>query len=146
MGIWTHDHWIPFRCSNQLSYHAISLTCTQTNLCRAAPIPLFAQCQILFWQLPSSVGPSVVKKTDKGCILHWEFLWSSYRELVLVGFEPTTNDFRSDSLPQWAIRPSVELALRASFEKVLQFSHFFRVRFYFEYCLSRNFVEVITWV
>ena len=31
-GIWTHDHWIPFRCSNRLNYYAMSLTRTQSDI------------------------------------------------------------------------------------------------------------------
>ena len=42
-GIWIHDHWIPFRRSNRLSSQAMSLTCPQSQLCRAAPISSFAQ-------------------------------------------------------------------------------------------------------
>ena len=43
---------------------------------------------------------------------HWRILWSSYRKLAWVGFEPTTTEFRSDALTDWAIRPWVQLALR----------------------------------
>ena len=32
-GIWTHDHWVPFRCSNRLSYQAVSSTWSQNQLC-----------------------------------------------------------------------------------------------------------------
>ena len=37
-GIWTHDHWIPFRRSNWLSYQAMSSTRSQSQLCTATPI------------------------------------------------------------------------------------------------------------
>ena len=40
-------------------------------------------------------------------IHHWRILWSSYRKLAWVGFEPTAAEFRSDSLTDWAIRPWV---------------------------------------
>ena len=43
------------------------------------------------------------------------FIWRSYRKLAWVGFEPTTTEFRSDALTDWAIRPWVQLALRANF-------------------------------
>ena len=43
-GIWTHNQWILFRCSNWLSYQAISSTRTQSQLCTATPISLFARC------------------------------------------------------------------------------------------------------
>ena len=33
--------------------------------------------------------------------------WSSYRKWAWVGFEPTTTEFRSDALIDWAIRPWV---------------------------------------
>ena len=54
--IWTHDHWILFRCSNWLSYQAISSTHTQNQLCTATPISSFVQCHISFQLLPSSVA------------------------------------------------------------------------------------------
>ena len=41
---WTHDHWILFRCSNQLSYQTMSSTCTQNQLDTATPISSFVQC------------------------------------------------------------------------------------------------------
>ena len=38
---------------------------------------------------------------------HWRILWSSYRKLAWVGFEPTvTADFCPDALTNWVIRPS----------------------------------------
>ena len=37
-GIWTQDHWIPFRCSNQLSSQMMSSTRSQIQLCTATPI------------------------------------------------------------------------------------------------------------
>ena len=36
--IWTQDHWIPFRCSNQLSSQMMSSTRSQIQLCTATPI------------------------------------------------------------------------------------------------------------
>ena len=36
-------------------------------------------------------------------IHHWRILRSSYRKLAWVGFEPTTTEFRSDALTNWAI-------------------------------------------
>ena len=36
-GIGSHNHRIPFRCSNQLSYLAMSSTCTQSQHCKATP-------------------------------------------------------------------------------------------------------------
>ena len=36
-------------------------------------------------------------------IHHWRIFRSSYRKLAWVGFEPTTTQFRSDALTDWAI-------------------------------------------
>ena len=51
----SHNHWTPFRCSNQLSYQAMVSSPTQSQLYAATPISYFAQCQISFWLLPVSV-------------------------------------------------------------------------------------------
>ena len=48
---------------------------------------------------------SVVEWADTYGIHHWWILWSSYRKLTWVGFEPTTTEFCSDALTDWAIRP-----------------------------------------
>ena len=40
-------------------------------------------------------------------IHHWRIFRSSYRKLAWVGFEPTTTEFRSDALTDWAIRPCI---------------------------------------
>ena len=55
-GIWTLDHWILFRRSNQLSYQVMSSTRTLRQICTANPISSFVQCYISFWLLPSSVA------------------------------------------------------------------------------------------
>ena len=65
------------------------------------------------------------------CIHHWRISWSSYRKLIWVGFEPTTTEFRSDALTDWAIRPWAQLALRANFVQLLQFHRLFSVTFHF---------------
>ena len=59
-GIWTNVHWIPFRRFNTLSYNAISSTHTENQLCTAAPVSLFVQCQISFRLLPSSVATFIL--------------------------------------------------------------------------------------
>ena len=41
---------------------------------------------------------SVAKWADTYGIHHWRTLWSSYRKLAWVGFEPTTTEFRSEAL------------------------------------------------
>ena len=60
---------------------------------------------------------------------HWRILWSSYRKLAWVGFEPTTTEFHSEALTNWAIRPWVQLALRANFLQPLQFHCLFSVKY-----------------
>ena len=79
----------------------------------------------------------------------WRILWSSYKKLAWVGFESTTNKFLSDALTNWAIRPWVQLTLRANFVQLLQFHCLFRVRFHFCYCLhsrhiyfNQNFLDI----
>ena len=68
-------------------------------------------------------------------IHHWRILWSSYRKLAWVGSEPTTTEFRSDALTNWAIKPWFQLALRVDFVQPLQFHCLFSVKFHFGYCL-----------
>ena len=51
---------------------------------------------------------------------------SSYRKLALVEFESTTTEFFPDALTNWAIRPCVQLALRANFVQLLLPSSFFQ--------------------
>ena len=41
--------------------------------------------------------------------------------MVWVGFEPKSTEFSSDLLTNWAMRPLVQLNLRASFVQPLQF-------------------------
>ena len=44
---------------------------------------------------------------------HWRILWSSYRKLAWVGFEPTTTEFHSDPLIDWAFRWGDEFNLHS---------------------------------
>ena len=46
-----------------------------------------------------------------------------------MGFQPTTTEFRSDALTSWAIRPWVQLAVRANSGQLLQFHRFFSATF-----------------
>ena len=55
--------------------------------------------------------------------------------MAWVGFEPMTIEFHSDTLTDWAIRPWVQLTLRANFVQLLQFHRLFRLTFHFGYCL-----------
>ena len=85
-------------------------------------------------------------------INHWRIFRSSYRKLALVGFEPTTTEFRLNALSDWAIRPWVQLALRANFVQLLQFhllvqcSHFISAIAFVSHhiCLKGNLAQVIT--
>ena len=70
-------------------------------------------------------------------IHHWRILWSSYRKLAWVGFETTTTEFRSDVLTDWAIRPWVQLALRANVVQLHQYHRLLSVTFHFGYCLCQ---------
>ena len=72
------------------------------------------------------------------CIHHWRILWSSYRRLAWVELEPTTTEFRPDALTDWAIRPWVQLTLRANFVQLLQFHCLFSVTFHFGYCIGQS--------
>ena len=80
--------------------------------------------------------------------------WSSYRKLAWVGFEPTTTEFRSDALTDWAIRPWVQLTFRANFVQLLQFHLLFQCSQFIlaiafvsrHICFKRNLAQVITLV
>ena len=74
---------------------------------------------------------SVAEWVDTYGIHHRRILWSSYRKLAWVGFDPTTTEFRSDTLTDWAVRSWVQLSLRANFEQPLQFHRLFSVTFHF---------------
>ena len=56
---------------------------------------------------------SVAEWADTYGIHHWRTPWISYRKLTWVGFEPTSTEFRLDTLTDWAIRPWVQLKLCA---------------------------------
>ena len=81
----------------------MSSTRTQSQLCTATPISSFVQCPISFQLLPSSV-PTFnlieISWSNQMSIAEWVYvygihhrrvIWSSYRKLTLVGFEPTTS-------------------------------------------------------
>ena len=85
---------------------------------------------------------------------HWRILRSSYRKLAWVGFEPTTTEFRSDALTDWAIRPWVQLTLRANFVELLQFHLFVQCSSFISTiafvsrhtCFKWNLAQVITYL
>ena len=81
---------------------------------------------------------SVAEESDTYGIQHWKTLWSSYRKLARVGFEPTSAKFCSDALTDWAIRQQVQFALRASFVQLIQFHRLFSVTFHFVHCLHQS--------
>ena len=82
------------------------------------------------------------------------FFRSSYSKLARVGFQPTTTEFRSEALTNWAIRPWVQLTLRANFVQLLQFhlfvqcSHFISVFAFVSrhICFKQSLAYVITLV
>ena len=89
-----------------------------------------------YWKFSVDNHMSVAEWADTYGIHHWKSIWSSYRRLCRVGFEPMTTEFRSDAdaLTDWDIRPGVQLALRVNFVQLLQFHRLFSVRFHFGYC------------
>ena len=97
---------------------------------------------------------SAAKWTDTYGIQHWRILRSSYRKLAWVGFEPTTTEFHSDALTNWAIRSWVQLALRANFVQLLQFHLSVQCSCFIlaiafitcHICFKRHLTQVITWV
>ena len=93
----------------------------------------------LFWSNVCWVNHmSVAEWVDTYGIYHWRILWSSYKKLAWVGFEPTTTEFHSDALTDWAIRPWVQLTLSANFVQLLQFHRLVNVTFHFGYCLRQS--------
>ena len=81
---------------------------------------------------------SVVEWADKYGIHHWQILWSSYRNLAWLGFEPMTTEFPSDTPTDWAVKPWVQPTLRANFVQLLQFHRLFSVTFHFGYCFRQS--------
>ena len=73
------------------------------------------------------------------------------RKLAWMGFESTTTEFCSDAWTNWAIRPWVQLALRANFVQLLQFhlfvqcSHFILAIAFISHhsCFKRNLTQFI---
>ena len=64
---------------------------------------------------------SVAEWANTYGIQHWQILWSRYRKLDWVGFEPTITEFRLDALTNWTITSWVQLGLRAYFAQLFQF-------------------------
>ena len=91
---------------------------------------------------------SAAQWSDTYGIHHWTIIWSSYRKLAWVGFEPTMTEFRSDALTVSAIKPWVKLTLRANFVQLLQLHRLLSVQFHFGYCLHqlpRLFLLKFSW-
>ena len=81
-------------------------------------------------------------------IHHRRILWCSYRKFAWVGFELTTNEFRSDALTDWDMRPWLQLSLRAKLVHQLWFHLLNSVRLHFGYCLLlllRQLPPLLSW-
>ena len=61
---------------------------------------------------------SVAEWTDTFGIHHRRVISSTYRMLTWIRFEPITTEFCWDALTDWAIKPWVQLALRANFAQL----------------------------
>ena len=123
--------WSILKVYFTLVREAMSLTCTQSpsfvqllqfHHCLALsfifPIT-FVSCHVCFnWNL-LDVSHECSGVNDTYGIYHWKILSSSYRRLAWAGFEPTTTEFHSDALTNWAIRPWVHFALRANFVQLI---------------------------
>ena len=139
---------------------------SQSQLCTATPISslcsvfsfisvfAFVSRHICFKRSLAQVITLVAKWFYRYGIHHWRIFTSSYRKLSWVGFKPTTTEFRSDALTDWAIRPWAQLALRANFVQLLQFhlfvqcSRFISVFAFVSHhiCFKRSLAQVITLV
>ena len=73
---------------------------------------------------------------------YWQILWNSYRKLVWMGFEPTTTQFLSEALTDWAITPRVQLALSFNFVHLLQFNGLPNVIFHFSCSSVSKFILI----
>ena len=93
---------------------------------------------------------SVPEWTDDTYGIHqWIILWSSYRKLAWVGFEPMTTEFCLDALYNWAITPWVQLALRSNFKQLLHFPVLLSAILHFSLCLrisTRSFELKFCWI
>ena len=84
-------------------------------------------------------------------IHHWRIFRSNYRKWAWARFKPTTTEFRSDALTDWAIRPWVQVALRANLVQVLQFHLFIQFSHFISaigfvsghICFKRNLVYLV---
>ena len=70
----------------------------------------------------------VTQWIDAYGIHHWLIFRTSYRKLTLVEFEPTTTEFCLDPLANLAIKPWVQLDLRAYIVQLVQFYPFVQCR------------------
>ena len=114
----------------------------------------FTSRHICFKQSLAQAITLVAEWINKYGIHHWRIFTSSYRKLPWVGLEPTTTEFRSDALTDWAIRPWFQLALRANFVQLLQFHLFIQCPrfisiFFFvsrHICFKRSLAQLMTLV
>ena len=58
---------------------------------------------------------SVAESTNTYSIHHCRILGSSFKKLAWAKFQAATTETRSETLANWAIRPEVQLIVRANF-------------------------------
>ena len=127
IGIWTHDDWILFTHSNWLSYQAMSSTRSQSQFWAGTPISFlclvfkfhFRLCLHQAWHL-LEVDSHTGNNVSTGGTQQWRIFRSSYIKLAWLRFEPTTTEFCSDALTDWAFKPWVQLVLRGNSLQLLQ--------------------------
>ena len=118
--------WIPFKRCNRLSYQAMGSSHSQSQLWRATRISSLCSVLTFHFSLCSRQSPHLLEaksrtgnhvaaeEIDTYGIHHCSIFRSSYRKLAWVGIVPTSTEFHSDALTIWAMRPWVQLALRAN--------------------------------
>ena len=148
---WTIRSWV------QLALRANFVQMLQFHLffqcSRFISVFVFVSHHICIKRILAQVVTLVAEWIDTYGIHHWRIFRSSYRKLAWVGFEPTTTEFRSDALTDWAIRPWVQFAVRANFVQLLHFHLFVQCSRFISaialishhVCFNLSLLEVITW-
>ena len=86
---------------------------------------------------------------------HWRSFRSTYKKLAWVRFEHTTTEFRSDALTNWALKPWVQLALRATDEAPVKKRNFcwvnihyfiFSLAIIFDMAFSDTYINITIWM
>ena len=131
--------------------------CTATAISSLCSVFIFLFCYCLLqWPHLLEAKSRTGNHASSGMIntygIHyWRKFRNSYKKLAWVGFEPMNTEFRSDALGNWAIRPCVQLALRANFVQLLQVhlfvecSHFILAIAFFSrhICFKRKLAQAI---